>query len=204
MLSEDVFEKSFGILLNRHGKRYNADLASVYFDRCRKIPDEAFKEIIESIVDHEKFFPTPGAIKDAWHIWLDQRPHKKQYREKTQCPSCGSQGYYIYRKFNTAANKWYEHIARCSYCQNWRGLLGDGIPMASRHDLEMENCVIVEFWKNEDIKPLKSLNECVEVVGKRIPKAKTSESEREERVAKLKRQAEEICAMETTAQEGKE
>lgn len=189
MLSEDVFERSFGVLLNRHGKRYNADLASVYFDRCKKIPDEAFREIIDNLVDHEKFFPTPGAIKDAWYVWLDQRPHKKQYRQQTQCVSCGNQGYYIYRKFNVKCGSWYEHIARCAYCKNWKGQLGDGIPMATRVELETSGCVIVEFWKDQDIPKLSSLEKCVDMVVKKIPQANLSEPQREKRIAHLRRQA---------------
>lgn len=192
MLSEDVFERSFGVLLSRFSKKYNADLAAVYFDRCRKIPDEAFGEIINGMIDHEKYFPTPGAIKDGWYLWLEQRPHKKQFRERTECACCGSQGYYIYRRFDVEHDKGYEHIARCGYCQNWKGVLGEGIPMAQRADLENSGCEIIDFWKDQDVAPVHSVEECTRLTTKRLAARIMTDRQREKRIAYLRRQAEEV------------
>lgn len=194
MLSEDVFERSFGILLSRFSKKYNADLAAVYFNRCRKIPDEAFREIINAMIDHEKYFPTPGAIKDSWYLWLEQRPHKKQFRERTECLSCGSQGYYIHRRFDVKHDKTYQHIARCGYCQNWKGILGETIPMANRADLENIGCEIIEFWKNQDVTPIYSIEECKRLATKRLAVQIMTDRQREKRIAHLRRQAVDLKA----------
>jgi len=193
MPKKESFESLFETLCNRFGKPYKADLADIYFRRLKDIPDEAMKNITESIIDNEKYFPTPGTIKNAWYIWLQQRPYKRQYSAKTECQSCGGQGYYIYRKYDHDIGKWYEHLARCAYCQNWKGVLGDAVPAAKRVDLESEGCIIVEFWKDQDIPKLQSLEKCIDMTTKKMPySGSITEPQRERRIAELRKQAEQI------------
>jgi hypothetical protein len=123
------FEKGFQDLCARFGKKESKGLCEIYYRRLRKIPSKVFVDIMESVIDNYKTFPSPQDIKNAWHDWLDNHPESKVQKYIVPCQYCDGKGWleYIatesghafYHKLKGLTQCRYKRIARCGHCVNW-------------------------------------------------------------------------------------
>ena len=79
------FQIPFETLCHRYGKPAKKELAKVYYSRLRRIPGAVFTEIVNAIIDNDKYFPTPARIKAEYHQYLETHPEKRA--RKTSRPA---------------------------------------------------------------------------------------------------------------------
>jgi len=122
-MSDAQFEKEIRKLAKWYKKSLSDDQFDILFQRIGHIPIEALNDIVETLIDNKKYFPTPDEIKKEWYNWRRLNPDKSTDEVHDECPHCHGKGYLIYTP-NTLGNKQYpglyEYQARCGHCENWR------------------------------------------------------------------------------------
>jgi len=177
MLSLESFDKGMKLLASRFGKKPNKDLLEIYYSRVKKIPDQAFDDIVISMIDGSKYFPRPGEINGAWYVWLIEHPENVKKRQCFACAYCNTTGCLDYR-IPDQPNETID-MCRCGHCENWREVgISDRYPLWTVEDILSRGfewwVASVEVddenpWPLKNPKPIRSVNEEVERIADKAP-----------------------------------
>jgi len=89
-------------------------------DQIGSIPRSILSQLVNQIIDTNKFMPTPGEIKKLYGEF--KRYHPDQFlptdQEKESCRACRGAGRIIAWKITEAFP--YEYSLACGHCNNWR------------------------------------------------------------------------------------
>jgi hypothetical protein len=137
----DVFERNIQRLTRWHRKTdLTPEQLATWFEFVGHIPDEAFRDIVNACIEHEKFMPTPGRVKQLWFEWLKEHPESTAKIDRYHCDECGGLGYIEYWTWDTG--NVYAWLCGCARCENWKAVFpskGPNIPklMTKQHIREM-------------------------------------------------------------------
>jgi len=170
----------FETLCHRYSKPAKKELTNVYYSRLRRMPAAIFSEIVNLIIDNDKYFPTPGRIKAEFHQYLESHPEKKAHKNMTPCDYCDGNGYLEYRYYKAEHSQHYNAICRCAHCDNWRAQeIPSHYPQWTVKNIterghELTRCTAfnVEYMETDKRYKLKGIKECVDMVGKEVPEIK--------------------------------
>jgi hypothetical protein len=133
----ETFEKNMKNLAEWFGRKLKEKQLEIWFERVSFMPDEAFDEIVDTIIDRMRTFPTPQQVKDLWLDWRRAHPEKLTTRhERSFCSECSGKGYievwYRSEKLRyvvvdgQARPIWYSKLLPCAKCENWKSFFGGG------------------------------------------------------------------------------
>lgn len=202
-MERNDFTIAFETLCQRFGKPPKHELANVYFQRCQRIPGRLFSPIVDEIIDNFKNFPTPQEIKNEYFRYLDDHPEKKAKKQITPCDYCNGLGwleylatepghnFFDYKNGKLVAAK-YARVARCGYCNNWQAQgVPAHFPLWTVENIESRGLELsgstkyrTETIRSDKKIQLKSLNTCVSMTAKKMPKVNI-----DSRVYDLRKQA---------------
>jgi hypothetical protein len=119
------FEPGMRRLASRFSKRINDELIDIYYQRVKRLPEKAWREIVDIIIDESRYFPTPGELKRLWWQWLDDHPSLKVKRRYLPCDYCNGEGALTERRLIRSPIRGigtmeYDSLCRCGHCENWR------------------------------------------------------------------------------------
>ncbi|MBW1678375.1 MAG: hypothetical protein JRJ79_17730 [Deltaproteobacteria bacterium] len=128
----EEFEANLRTLTTWYRKKLDDDQILLWYKRISHLPLEAWRWIVDTIIDADKFFPTPERVKGLFSDWLREHPERSAQRyEQTWCDDCEGKGYHRiwyqdprikgYVVDGRAREMWYSTIVPCSQCQNWKG-----------------------------------------------------------------------------------
>lgn len=115
-----------------YNKKLGEEQMDIYFERLGDIAGEAWPEIVNAIIDCEKFFPPPDTFKIYFQNWLIAHPEKQTRRyeqEEEVCLECDGKGYFdvYYSKGQRVPDRhgvqrliWYLTWVPCKECENWK------------------------------------------------------------------------------------
>ena len=135
----------------------------ILFNQVKHIPLPAFKEIVESIINDSKYFPTIQEIKNRFQSWRSAHPDQATGYERTPCLDCHGKGFIWTLERNEDLQHNYSHVYRCGACNNWQGHIHpSALPALHRSIAEREGKKIVfpkyRAKSADDLKPTKTKN----------------------------------------------
>jgi len=155
------FEKNTRTLTTWFKRRLNDEQLDVMYQKLKYIPAPAYKDIVESLVEDSKFFPTIIEIKNRYQGWRFQHPEQVRDYEQTYCPDCHSKGFIWVKALDIRVGRRYEFVYLCGACQNWKAHAhGKAIPMKHRASLERDGFEIIHPKHRakceDDLRPMKT------------------------------------------------
>ena len=129
------FYSDLGRLKKWFNKKLSPEQETEWFEKINFSPNEAWSDIVDSLTDSSKFFPTPDAVKDAWRGWLQAHPESMtKETERTWCDECEGEGIfsiwyqdYVVPKSQIPPGKdpdryisWFRTFVPCGNCANWK------------------------------------------------------------------------------------
>ena len=165
------FMAGFDRLTKWFGKK-NADPA-MWYERVRYIPNEAWMEVLDGVIDSAKFFPTPQDVKNAYSTWQVANPERMDHRHETWCGECGGIGSLEALEYHTGLKRTYTVVFRCHSCRNWEGKLGTAIPLATRQQIEASDTLAMkrprpERGEDEGYIPKEEITQMVHKLSRRL------------------------------------
>ena len=168
MSRENDFLKGMGRLSKFFNKKFSDGQLEIYYEVGEKIPSEAWKTIVEHIIDTCKTMPARKEIRRMWLEWLASNPDKLVTPEPTECDKCGGSGgidfWYIPKDRKDRGVTWdkidsgemqkagriYKGVARCGNCSNWKGRLPRSLIRKTRDELEELGARPIEIYRETD------------------------------------------------------
>jgi hypothetical protein len=152
------FERDTKRLMAWYKRKLDANQLDVMYNRVRHIPGPAYADIIDSIIEDSRYFPTIVEIKNRYFAWRAAHPEQAISYEKTLCLDCHGKGFIWYniRSMDIV----YNVVCRCGACENWKGQGDQNIPIKHRSNLERDGLEIT-FPKHrakdeDDLRPRKT------------------------------------------------
>lgn len=145
-----------------------------------RIPQAILPQLVDQIIDSNKFMPTPGEIKKLFGEFKQYNPDQfiLSEQEKEFCSACNGEGRILAWKVTEAFP--YEYDLACGLCNNWRRVFPtrpSGFPAyivppkrMTTEQILKAGFVLESPWSTEKTaeKEYKDINEMAEAVGSTV------------------------------------
>lgn len=99
---------------------FTEDQLELWYERIGMIPSPILRQLVNQVIDNNKFMPTPAEIKNLYGEYRKRNP--REFISSTQgyesCEYCDGKGRIIAWKVTNTFN--YEYDIACGHCENWR------------------------------------------------------------------------------------
>jgi len=127
-MSPELFQEKLELMCKWFKKSMDEDQAQILYERIRFIPDEAFREIVDQMIETMKYFPLINDFKMAWRDWISQNPTKiidPDQLIQEECSECGGTGMldvWVHPPESVYKGEklWYSIPFPCGFCNNWK------------------------------------------------------------------------------------
>jgi hypothetical protein len=169
----DILDKDFSKIEDRFITGYRF---------LNHIPVNAWKPMVKVAVDAWASWPRnwAKAVNEIYELW---RSDEKVQRQKSECHSCNSIGFFegseqIEVKPNIYMPYW--HVWRCGHCANWMGILGEKVPISNPQEIIDKGFKLRLFTRlDESGSTVNRMPDIVNMVGVRVnPKQNRPEIQR--------------------------
>jgi len=159
------------------GKTLTDDQIDEWDKRIGNIPETILYQLVDQIIDTNKFMPTPGEMKKLYGEF--RRYHPNQFlstdQEQEFCRVCKGEGLIIAWKITETFP--YEYALACGHCNNWKrmfptrpsGPTANSMPpkLMKIEDIMKDGYVLEDPWKKEKPaqKEYQNIDEMAEAVG---------------------------------------
>jgi hypothetical protein len=112
--------------------KLNDQQLDTYFDALAHIPNEAWRDIVEKILDVLRpgsYMPSRDDLRKHWLSWMQENPDRRAPVTRYQCDECNGRGRLVY--WIWTMGQAYEYECGCARCQNWKAVFpskGPNIP----------------------------------------------------------------------------
>jgi hypothetical protein len=168
----DEYKRFAGAVANVFSKDWNK--AEAQFQACIKflpeIPSEAWRPMAGIAINSWESWPRNlvKAVKEVFYKW---KSDSKISREVIDCDQCNSVGFFSAGRnveVKPGVKVWYWHTWRCAACANWRGVIGDMVPMNYPLQAKRDGYVIQRFSRPQGPGEFKSIDDLVKAAGAQV------------------------------------
>jgi len=161
------FDSNTKRLTNWFNRNFKEAQLGILYSQIKYIPDLAYEDIVNAIIEEAKYFPTIVDIKNKFYQWRRDHPDKAISHQRTHCKDCLGEG--LLHIHVSIHGHIYVQVARCIACDNWRQHFAADSPVSfyRRSELEAMGITVepdLELYKHLPKKKT-SINKMAEGVG---------------------------------------
>ena len=169
----EIFTQGISSLAKWFKKKLDTEQVDVYYNRLDYIPNIAFLDIAQDLIDNTKpnpsLFPTINELKAGWWKWQLDNPSMIEKREKVECPECFDSGWLWFKAEDPKTKIVNQFMVGCEACKNRKVDIGitRKVPLSTRAKLEAKGYQVYPY-EDEAKKTYQSVDEMAADVGERI------------------------------------